>query len=140
MDSTRRGHADPQPVFALRATPGTLPLRLAWLRRSACALTGFGATAFATKGLPSRSLRPRNRPSSLFELRRARFPSGSCVAAPRVAAGEAWWARHDSNLQPDRYERAALTIELQARFAPARQGEPSGIEIHGRRRGSNRAG
>ena len=28
-----------------------------------------------------------------------------------------WWARQDSNLQPDRYERPALTIELQARFA-----------------------
>ena len=27
----------------------------------------------------------------------------------------AWWARQDSNLQPDRYERPALTIELQAR-------------------------
>src|SRR6266699_1751187 len=29
----------------------------------------------------------------------------------------AWWAREDSNLQPDRYERSALTIELRARFA-----------------------
>src|SRR4029079_17207041 len=28
-----------------------------------------------------------------------------------------WWAREDSNLQPDRYERSALTIELQARNA-----------------------
>src|SRR3569623_1179657 len=27
---------------------------------------------------------------------------------------KAWWAREDSNLQPDRYERSALTIELQA--------------------------
>src|SRR5581483_3965716 len=61
MDSTRRGHADPQPVFALRAAPVTLPLRLVWLRRSICALTGFGATAFATKGLPSRSLRSKRR-------------------------------------------------------------------------------
>ena len=25
-----------------------------------------------------------------------------------------WWARQDSNQQPDRYERPALTIELQA--------------------------
>ena len=31
-----------------------------------------------------------------------------------VPYGEAWWARQDSNLQPDRYERPALTIELQA--------------------------
>src|SRR5260370_12579614 len=28
---------------------------------------------------------------------------------------ESWWAREDSNLQPDRYERSALTIELRAR-------------------------
>jgi hypothetical protein len=34
-----------------------------------------------------------------------------CGPAPQ---GEAWWARQDSNLQPDRYERPALTIELQA--------------------------
>jgi hypothetical protein len=26
-----------------------------------------------------------------------------------------WWARRDSNPQPSRYERPALTIELQAR-------------------------
>ena len=31
-----------------------------------------------------------------------------------------WWARQDSNLQPDRYERPALTIELQAPPRPAR--------------------
>src|SRR5215470_11440392 len=29
-------------------------------------------------------------------------------------ASEGWWAREDSNLQPDRYERPALTIELRA--------------------------
>jgi hypothetical protein len=31
----------------------------------------------------------------------------------------AWWAREDSNLQPDRYERPALTIELRALAAAA---------------------
>ena len=31
------------------------------------------------------------------------WPTNSC-----------WWARQDSNLQPDRYERPALTIELWA--------------------------
>ena len=37
----------------------------------------------------------------------------------------AWWARQDSNLRPDRYERPALTAELQAharRGAKARGG------------------
>ena len=33
-----------------------------------------------------------------------------------------WWARQDSNLQPDRYERPALTIELQARRWAAGEG------------------
>ena len=33
----------------------------------------------------------------------------------RGLQGTAWWARQDSNLQPDRYERPALTIELRAR-------------------------
>src|SRR3954451_13571782 len=37
----------------------------------------------------------------------------ACPAEPREAS-EGWWARQDSNLQPDRYERPALTIELQA--------------------------
>jgi hypothetical protein len=31
-----------------------------------------------------------------------------------------WWAGQDSNLQPDRYERPALTIELPARWGAAR--------------------
>src|SRR5204862_5508399 len=39
---------------------------------------------------------------------------GFGVAAFTRFASEAWWARQDSNLQPDRYERPALTIELQA--------------------------
>ena len=34
-----------------------------------------------------------------------------------------WWARQDSNLQPDRYERSALTIELQALRSCGRRGE-----------------
>src|ERR1700676_3342339 len=40
-----------------------------------------------------------------------RAPRGCATRSPK---GEAWWARQDSNLQPDRYERPALTIELQA--------------------------
>src|SRR6266851_593845 len=38
--------------------------------------------------------------------------------------GTAWWAREDSNLQPDRYERPALTIELRA-LASAAQPTPA---------------
>ena len=37
------------------------------------------------------------------------------ISIPRRLPAEGyWWARQDSNLQPDRYERSALTIELQA--------------------------
>jgi hypothetical protein len=36
----------------------------------------------------------------------------------------AWWAREDSNLQPDRYERSALTIELRAQAGCGRQCAP----------------
>ena len=50
---------------------------------------------------------------------RPRSPRGRATRSPQ---GEAWWARQDSNLQPDRYERPALTIELQA---PPRDGRES---------------
>ena len=33
-----------------------------------------------------------------------------------------WWARQDSNLQPDGYEPSALTIELHAPPGPPRLG------------------
>lgn len=36
------------------------------------------------------------------------------VLIPSERIVSKWWARQDSNLQPDRYERPALTIELQA--------------------------
>jgi hypothetical protein len=57
--------------------------------------------------------------------------SDRMIDACLIAEGEAWWARQDSNLQPDRYERPALTIELQARAAlRVTQVDPSLIQIH----------
>lgn len=53
--------------------------------------------------------------------------ASSARSALRSGEGDTWWARQDSNLQPDRYERSALTIELQAPISrlphpgPARQ-------------------
>src|SRR6266436_5849102 len=41
-------------------------------------------------------------------------PRGFGVAAFTRFASEGWWACLDSNQEPDRYERPALTIELQA--------------------------
>ncbi len=38
-----------------------------------------------------------------------------------AARGGNWWARQDSNLQPDGYEPPALTIELRARAGAALQ-------------------
>ena len=35
---------------------------------------------------------------------------------PNAQASRSWWARQDSNLQPDGYEPSALTIELRARM------------------------
>jgi hypothetical protein len=40
--------------------------------------------------------------------------SGAVIRSKVRQTAECWWARQDSNLQPDRYERPALTIELQA--------------------------
>src|SRR6185437_5839723 len=44
-----------------------------------------------------------------YELRRAHFASSSCVAAPRAAEGEAWWAWEDLNFRPHAYQARALT-------------------------------
>src|ERR1700751_4967338 len=43
-------------------------------------------------------------PSSPLGLRRARFAFSLCVAAPRGAEGEAWWAWEDLNFRPHAYQ------------------------------------
>src|SRR5256885_1590337 len=53
-------------------------------------------------------------PSRSSRAEQPTFAAGSGAAAFTRFASEGWWARQDSNLQPDRYERPALTIELQA--------------------------
>ena len=79
----------------------------------AFAQMGFGvaaSTRFASEGLPSRS----SRTTPAFAQ------MGFGVAAFTRFASEGWWACLDSNQEPDRYERPALTIELQARAASRR--------------------
>jgi hypothetical protein len=77
---------------------------------------------FEQNGIPSRSDGwPKNQRRAKKGLRADRT---ACVKGrPWQAFGEfqgslplktAWWAREDSNLQPDRYERSALTVELRA--------------------------
>jgi hypothetical protein len=51
-------------------------------------------------------------------------------APSRTRQGIPWWARQDANLQPDRYERPALTIELQALADPLN--EDAGSHWYGR--------
>jgi hypothetical protein len=52
----------------------------------------------------------------------------------------AWWAREDSNLQPDRYEPAALTIGLRARSRGARRQRRGILPSSMPTRSGNRAG
>ncbi|MGY2890864.1 hypothetical protein ACVIHI_007978 [Bradyrhizobium sp. USDA 4524] len=47
-------------------------------------------------------------------------PNGGGMRIPAERSN--WWAWQDSNLQPDRYERTALTIELQAPLLRWRRG------------------
>ena len=51
----------------------------------------------------------KTRVNALYGLCRARFTRLSCVAAPRVANGEAWWAWEDLNFRPHAYQARALT-------------------------------
>jgi hypothetical protein len=55
-----------------------------------------------------------------------RFGAFRTPAGNLRECGTAWWSREDSNLQPDRYERSALTIELRARSVRA-QAAPRAI-------------
>src|SRR4051812_3940900 len=48
------------------------------------------------------------------EIRTTLYSRGRRRTSMDVGGYSIWWARQDSNLQPDRYERPALTIELQA--------------------------
>src|SRR5262249_13482258 len=58
--------------------------------------------------------------------------------AARPDVSKTWWAREDSNLQPDRYERSALTIELRARCVRARPAPPAPHTMPPRERQSRR--
>ena len=64
---------------------------------------------------------PRARNAYLRDCSQSKSPAISAAIrrfqGTRRKPRTAWWAREDSNLQPDRYERPALTIELRARTA-----------------------
>jgi hypothetical protein len=60
--------------------------------------------------------------NSAFVERRPQ--TGQHLAQFRSSIGARWWARRDSNPQPDGYEPSALTVELQARSGNARGRPP----------------
>ena len=78
--------------------------------RRAKAINGPGRDAsqgplIIAKRVACRAVARGNSPPSPDGLRRGSLPR---------FASEGWWACLDSNQEPDRYERPALTIELQA--------------------------
>src|SRR5215831_8393630 len=75
-----------------------------WLRGETALVLRLPSRRWSCDGLPSRSSRAE----------RPAFAFGYGVAAFARFASEGWWACLDSNQEPDRYERPALTIELQA--------------------------
>ncbi len=88
----------------------------------AVALTARRETDFGRQRLVCQNRRYRH--LSVRQRRHARYlnrGNARKLRAIRQRPGNAgshrtaWWAREDSNLQPDRYERSALTIELRAR-------------------------
>ena len=72
----------------------------------------FSDEEMTTEG--SLSVELKGRPCRAVAAAPAFAQMGFSAAAFNRFANEGWWARQDSNLQPDRYERPALTIELQA--------------------------
>ena len=57
---------------------------------------------------------------------RASWPSPGNLAVRK----NAWWARQDSNLQPDRYDRSALAVEPRARSRGARRQGPRELSVN----------
>jgi hypothetical protein len=113
-------------VGALFAAPGRscrqasscTMIRLRWPDRSASGKRDSSAQRqTAQNRLQARNgvRGDRNAAAKARQLR-ASWPSPGNLAVRK----NAWWAREDSNLQPDHYEPAALTIGLRARSRGAR--------------------
>jgi hypothetical protein len=84
---------------------------------SGCCSLCFRETGIRGQENKAPKLPPKSK-SQVPETKRSRRmpPSGAFRPLPGNFRKRrtAWWAREDSNLQPDRYERPALTIELRA--------------------------
>ncbi len=78
--------------------------------------TDFGRQRLGCQNRHYRHLNLRQRPQARY-LNRGNARKSWAIRQRPGSAGSyrtGWWAREDSNLQPDRYERSALTIELRA--------------------------
>lgn len=77
---------------------------------------GWGCNALSVSALIGAATRSATSPVGVAFLssRSENWSAAKCQAT--------WWAREDSNLQPDRYERPALTIELRAPAAAVCRG------------------
>src|SRR5690349_23695452 len=93
--SNRRPHA-----CKARALPAELWPRNQKTNASPEGSTKFCQPVFALSGFAGHA--------SHFCLRGLSH-GGLCVAAPRGAEGEAWWAWEDSNFRPHAYQARALT-------------------------------
>ena len=93
-------NSDRSPLYDVRN-----PAR-ASAKDSACEVMFRGRIVIGDRSIDHRSARLRS-----SELRRARFAS-PCVAAPRVAEGEAWWSQTGSNRRPHACKARALPAEL----------------------------
>jgi hypothetical protein len=65
---------------------------------------------------------PRDRNSRTPDHNRTPTRRNPPIAETSIKLCNGWWAGQDSNLQPDRYERPALTIELPAQPGARREG------------------
>jgi hypothetical protein len=88
----------------------------AWISPPSLASLRLRRTRFVffSRGCATRSPKGEAWPASRSSRSPARLRQRLRRGSPCSHASEGWWAWQDSNLQPDRYERPALTIELQA--------------------------
>jgi hypothetical protein len=116
------GQRRPRPSDThIQATPAARANAVAPQIRTLASMTKQGVERLAPAPRAPRDPR-RTRRAILDAAQRRREPKsqparGGKFTPPHEAIDEfvRWWAGQDSNLQPDRYERPALTIELPAR-------------------------
>ena len=105
-----------------------------YIRQNSTAVLAAAHEVVSAVYVPSEASRSWSRPAGLKTaeiegFRRSTVPCQgrrrSLYVFPREGLRsdnvDVWWAGQDSNLQPDRYERPALTIELPARPRPVRE-------------------